>query len=63
MKVNLHLCITVAVPSASDSQETTAETATLMGMYSHYYSTFQVGCLREIGSNGEMGIRSIDVNN
>ena len=24
------------------------------------YSTFQVGCLREIGSNGEIGIRSID---
>ena len=25
-----------------------------------YYSTFQVGCLSEIGSNGEIGIRSID---
>ena len=24
------------------------------------YSTFQVGCLREAGSNGEIGIRSID---
>ena len=24
------------------------------------YSTFQVGCLREIGSKGEIGIRSID---
>ena len=24
------------------------------------YSAFQVGCLREIGSNGEIGIRSID---
>ena len=24
------------------------------------YSTFQVGCLREIGSNGEIGIRSIN---
>ena len=24
------------------------------------YSTFQVGCLREIRSNGEIGIRSID---
>ena len=23
-------------------------------------STFQVGCLREMGSNGEIGIRSID---
>ena len=27
---------------------------------SYYCSTFQVGCLREIGSNGEIGIRSID---
>ena len=25
-----------------------------------YYSTFQVGCLREIRSSGEIGIRSID---
>ena len=25
------------------------------------YSTFQVGCLRKIGSSGEIGVRSIDV--
>ena len=24
------------------------------------YSTFQVGCLREVGGNGEIGMRSID---
>ena len=30
-------------------------------LYQHaLYSTFQVGCLREIGSNGEIGIGSID---
>ena len=28
-------------------------------VYMGDYSTFQVGCLREIGSNGEIGIRSI----
>ena len=26
----------------------------------YYYSTFQVGCSREIGSNGEIGKSSID---
>ena len=31
-----------------------------VGWKSASCSTFQVGCLREIGSNGEIGIRSID---
>ena len=32
------------------------------GTYTKFrvYSTFQVGCLREKGSNGEIGIRSTD---
>ena len=29
-------------------------------VYCTCYSTFQVGCLREIRNNGEIGIRSVD---